>query len=122
MVIISNDGRLNWRTSRSCSVRAMIRWARAVCLVAFVAGCGGAVTAGGSANAPPPGQATAPANVELVDADSAVVGGQRVAFDGVREGLAWPALAKALGRREGDTQAVTIAVRREVPLANVVRA
>jgi len=125
--------------SESCNVRVMVRcargvrWAQAAGLAAFLAGCGGAAGGNGSvaasaasapnaASAPSTASVASAANVELVDAESAIVGGQRVAFDGVREGLAWPALAKALGRREGDTTPLTIAVRREVPMENVVRA
>lgn len=102
----------------------MIRLAGAMSVVALlVAGCGGVTANAHVETAPPPSPPVlASPDVELVDADSAVVKGQRVAFDGVREGLAWPALAKAVGRHEGDATPVTIAVRREVPMANVVRA
>jgi hypothetical protein len=60
-------------------------------------------------------------DVELRDGHIAVVGGKSVAFDGIAEGLAWPALARALGpRKAGDV--VSIQVGRSVPVQDLLRA
>ena len=59
----------------------------------------------------PPSLAASP-DVELRDAKSAVVNGQPVAFDGVAEGLAWPALAQAMKRSQ-----VTARRSRSLPAA-----
>jgi hypothetical protein len=60
-------------------------------------------------------------DVELRDPRVAVVHGQSVPFDGIEEGLTWPALAKALGsRKPGDS--VTLQVGRNVPLRDLLRA
>jgi len=73
--------------------------------------------------APPPPALpiTGEADVELRDPHVAIVHGQSVPFDGVEEGLTWPALQKALGpRKPGDV--VTLQVARSVPMADLLRA
>jgi hypothetical protein len=75
-----------------------------------------------------PAPAAAPAlpvvgqpDVELRDPRVAIVHGQPVPFDGLEEGLTWPALAKALGpRKAGDV--VTLQVARRVPMEDLLRA
>jgi hypothetical protein len=60
-------------------------------------------------------------DVELRDARVALVHGQPVPFDGIEEGLTWPALEKALGpRKAGDV--VTLDVARRVPMGDLLRA
>jgi hypothetical protein len=60
-------------------------------------------------------------DVDIVESGAALVHGTRVAFDGVAEGLAWPALDKALGpRKPGDV--VVIRVARSVPIDDLLRA
>jgi hypothetical protein len=50
----------------------------------------------------------------------AVVHGQSVPFDGIEEGLTWPALEKALGpHKAGDV--LTIQVARTIPVADLYR-
>src|SRR5207249_1210356 len=61
-------------------------------------------------------------NVELKVAGAAVVNGHDVPFDGEVEGLAWPALSKALARPQGDHGLTVIQVAREVPFVNLLRA
>lgn len=59
-------------------------------------------------------------DVELRDPRVAIVHGQPVPFDGIEEGLTWPALAKALGpRKAGDV--VTLQVARKVPMEDLLR-
>jgi hypothetical protein len=60
--------------------------------------------------------------VELREPGIAVVHGQRIAFDVEAEGLSWPNLQHALGRGPGDTGDVTLAVAREVPMRDLLRA
>lgn len=82
-----------------------------------------AASAGSSATvaSPPALPIAAQADVELREPHAAVVGGQSVPFDGVQEGLVWPALAKAVGpRKAGDV--VTIHVARGVPVMDLARA
>jgi hypothetical protein len=64
---------------------------------------------------------TAPVDVQLEESGWAVVHGHRVPFDGLVEGLAWPALDKAVGpRRLG--QVLTLRVARALPMTDVLRA
>jgi hypothetical protein len=104
----------------SASIRAAI-----VGAALAIAGCGGAranvAVSGneGAASASP--AALSRPTFELVDRATAVVHGQRVTFDGVSEGLAWPSLLKALGRGEDDRAPLTILVRRDVPMESVLR-
>lgn len=82
-----------------------------------------AMSTGGSATASAPpslAPATLP-DVELREPSFAVVGGQRIAFDGVAEGLEWPSLQKALPKKS-EGAPVVVQVAREVPLVNVLRA
>jgi hypothetical protein len=61
------------------------------------------------------------ADVEITEPNSATVRGTRVAFDGIEEGLAWPALDKALpGRKTGDV--LTVQVARSTPVIALLRA
>jgi hypothetical protein len=81
----------------------------------------------GCAEAPPPAAAPAavalrPADLELQAADTAVVGGRPVAFDGEAEGLSWPNLERALPRKPGEGGEVTIAVTREARMRDLLRA
>ena len=70
---------------------------------------------------PPALPVAAEADVELRDPHVAIVHGQSVAFDGIEEGLTWPALAKALGpRKPGDV--VIVQVARTVPMQDLLRA
>jgi hypothetical protein len=70
----------------------------------------------------PPALPVAPVpDVELRDPHVALVHGQAVPFDGIEEGLTWPALAKALGpRKPGDV--VIMQVARGVPMEDLLRA
>ena len=63
----------------------------------------------------------AQADVELRDPGVAIVHGQSLPFDGIAEGLAWPALTKAVGpRKAGDV--VVLQVARKVPMEDLLRA
>jgi hypothetical protein len=107
----------------------------AVVALAPLVGCGGGAAVGPAASVPESAPESAPASsatvpplpiapqpdVELRDAHAAFVRGQSVPFDGVEEGLVWPALAKAVGpRKAGDV--VTIQVSRGVPVVDLARA
>jgi hypothetical protein len=71
--------------------------------------------------APPALPVAAQADVELRDPRVAIVHGQSVPFDGIEEGLTWPALRNALGaRKAGDV--VTFQVARTVPMEDLLRA
>ncbi|MGD0527979.1 MAG: hypothetical protein ABSE49_22790 [Polyangiaceae bacterium] len=71
--------------------------------------------------AAPPLPVTGQPDVELRDPRVAVVHGQSVPFDGIEEGLTWPALQKALGpHKAGDV--VTLQVSRGVPIGDLLRA
>ncbi len=60
-------------------------------------------------------------DVELREAGAAMVHGTPVKFDGIEEGLAWPALDKALPpRKTGDV--LTVQVARSLPTVNLLRA
>ena len=81
------------------------------------AGPGGAA----APEAPPSVAIAATPDIEIRESDAAIVHGARVAFDGVAEGLAWPALEKAVGRRHaGDV--VTIQMARGAPIEALLRA
>jgi len=98
------------------------RWLAAGFGVAL-ASCGGPSPspAASPALAPRLLPATVPPDVDLVARDTAVVRGQRVAFDGLPEGLAWPALDRALSPRAlGAT--VTLQASRDVAVVDVLRA
>jgi hypothetical protein len=70
---------------------------------------------------PPALPVTGQPDVELRDPHVAIVHGQSVPFDGIEEGLTWPALGKALGaRKAGDV--VTLQVARTVPMQDLLRA
>jgi hypothetical protein len=70
---------------------------------------------------PPALPVAAQPDVDLADPHVAVVSGQRVPFDGLAEGLEWPALARAVGpHKAGDV--VTIQASRDVPVQDVLRA
>ncbi|HEX8793997.1 MAG TPA: hypothetical protein VF765_23810 [Polyangiaceae bacterium] len=107
-------------------------------VLAAMAGLSGLVACGASAPlpaqaAPPAGaeaaQAPAPEltpaarpDVDLREPGAAIVHGEaRVAFDGIAEGLAWPALDKAIGpRKAGDV--LTVQVARALPTIELLRA
>jgi hypothetical protein len=60
-------------------------------------------------------------DVELREPGAAIVRGAPVAFDGIEEGLAWPALDKALPpRKSGDV--LTLQVARGIPTIHLLRA
>ncbi len=60
-------------------------------------------------------------DVELREPGAAIVHGTAVPFDGIEEGLAWPALDKALPpRKSGDV--LTVQVARGVPTLHLLRA
>jgi hypothetical protein len=113
----------------------------AVSLAVAVAACGGEMQVGGGASSPsaatsaaavmsepvavpvtPPLAPSTSPQVELREPGAAIVGGQRVVFDGVVEAFAWPSLTKALGRKAGDTSPVVVQVGRDVPIINLLRA
>jgi len=101
-------------------------------VAALAAACGGELQVGtggatpaSSSSAPLPTVAPLAASapqIELREPGAATVAGQRVTFDGVAEGLAWPALTKALARKAGDTSPVVIQAGREVPVIDLLRA
>jgi hypothetical protein len=104
----------------------------AVAVAAAVAACGGAsgsVTGPAPASPapasapplPPPLPVAASPDIDLRDRNTAEARGQHVAFDGIAEGLAWPALDKALGAR-APGQSVTIQAVRSVRIVDVLRA
>ena len=71
----------------------------------------------------PPGIApVAQPDVDLREPGAAIVhGSTRVTFDGIAEGLAWPALDKAMGpRKAGDV--LTVQVARALPTIELLRA
>ena len=73
-----------------------------------------------SVHATPSLPVAAQPDVELRDPHVAIVHGQSVPFDGLEEGLTWPALVKALGpRKPGDV--VIVQVARTVPMADLLR-
>jgi len=95
----------------------------------LLAGCGATATAPAAwaqpvkkAAVPVPALAiAAQPDVVLRDPHVAVVHGQSVQFDGIEDGLAWPALVTALGpRKAGDV--VTLDVARTVPMNDLLRA
>lgn len=99
--------------------------------LALLVGCGG--RAAPPVQAPPaaaelpqpPSEELAPAaqpDVDLSEPGAAVLhGSTRVAFDGIAEGLAWPALAKAIGpQKSGDV--LTVHVARSLPTIELLRA
>jgi hypothetical protein len=98
-------------------------------------GCAGPTATAPPADAPagvsPPGAAAPPSaaalavaaqpDIELRQPGAAIVHGNPVAFDGVAEGLSWPALDKALPpRKTGDV--LTIQVARGLPTIELLRA
>ncbi len=103
-----------------------------VVVLAGIAGCG--ASPGAQAQPAPPAGATTPQataaetppaalpDVDLREPGAAVVrGSTRVPFDGLAEGLAWPALDKAMGpRKTGD--AITVQVARSLPTIELLRA
>jgi hypothetical protein len=87
-----------------------------------------------AASAPTPSPAAAPSasparslpvsgtpDIELTEQGAAQVHGARVVFDGIEEGLAWPALAKAIGPHKPG-EGVTIQVARNLPVIQLLRA
>lgn len=91
--------------------------------------CGGEAAQVAQAQAPAaavppvvPGLAVAPQpDIDLREPGAAVVHGTQVAFDGIEEGLAWPALDKALPpRKPGDV--LTLQVARGLPIIHLLRA
>jgi hypothetical protein len=101
------------RASRVCALPLA-----PIALVGALSGCGAASAASG------PGGVTAvrAPDLELRDANGAVLAGKAIAMDGIAEGLAWPALRDAVARKPGDHAPLTIAVGRAVPLNLVLRA
>lgn len=115
------------------SARAIVLALAAAFVAAFV-GCAGPTVEAPPAAAPV-GAAPAPVpapvpglpvatqvDVELREPGAAIVhGSTRVAFDGIEEGLAWPALDKALGpRKTGDV--LTMQIARGLPTIQLLRA
>jgi hypothetical protein len=82
-------------------------------------GCGAQGTS--PAQAPSP-VVSGPVDVELGTPNSAQVHGQRIAFDGEPDGLAWPNLDRALARKPGDAGSLTLAVARDAKMRDVLRA
>ncbi len=66
--------------------------------------------------------AAVPAQISLRTPHVATVGGKAVAFDGVEEGLAWPALEAAVARKPGDPTPLVIDVARDIPMVDLERA
>ena len=121
--------------ARKCGNVAAVKraWAGTLGFLAAVAGtalpaCAAPVQAPSTWPQPPDPSAAPPAlpvtgqpDVELRDPHVAIVHGQAVPFDGIEEGLTWPALQKALGaRKAGDV--VTLQVARTVPMQDLLRA
>ena len=63
-----------------------------------------------------------PPQVELREPNVAQVAGERIGFDGISEALAWPALAKALGRGDGGAPSTVVSAGRDVPMRDLLRA
>jgi hypothetical protein len=63
--------------------------------------------------------APAPPDVEVVAADAATVGGLRVPYDGIDEGLVWPKLQKVVGKGTGT---LVIQLGRDVSIKGLLRA
>jgi len=87
----------------------------------------GVSTAPTTAAAPPTAPvaspiAAAPAQITLQAPHVANVGGKTIPFDGIEEGLAWPALEAAVGRKPGDPTPLVIDVARDVPMVDLERA
>jgi hypothetical protein len=109
---------------------------RAWCIATFaLAACGGQVQMGadpiGASTAPTSSEpapeavssiAVAPAQISLRTPHVAMVAGKAVPFDGIEEGLAWPALEAAIGRKPGDATPLVIDVARDVPMVDLERA
>jgi len=117
-------------------MRRCAAWLAVATLGAAGAACGGmagesAPSAGSPASSPAQGPALAPPapslpisgtpDIDLTDANAATVHGSRVTFDGIEEGLAWPALERAMGPRQPG-EVVTIQVGRAVPMIALLRA
>jgi hypothetical protein len=101
-------------------------WTAVACL--SLASCGGTVSAPSTwepartpAAVPASLAIASQADIELREPHVAVVRGQPVAFDGIAEGLAWPALSKALGSHKAG-EVVTVQVGRNVPVQDLLRA
>jgi hypothetical protein len=62
------------------------------------------------------------AQISLRAPHVATVAGKAIAFDGVEEGLAWPALEAAVARKPGDPTPLVIDVARDVPMVDLERA
>jgi hypothetical protein len=121
--------------AESCGNVPAVKLACAAAASLLLASCGSAVVAPATSETartptvaeaptsiPAPAVSVAPQpDVELRDPHVAIVHGQSVPFDGIAEGLVWPALEKALGaRRSGDV--VTLQVARNVPVEDLLRA
>jgi hypothetical protein len=65
------------------------------------------------------GAASPSPDVRIHETKTADVGSAHVPFDGIEEGLSWPALVKAVGSRGGP---VVVDVERAVPTMDVLRA
>lgn len=110
----------------------------ALVVAAALAACGGELQVGGGMGTPgvtAPSTATTTAEpvaapiapsmspqIEIREPGAAIVGGKRIPFDGIVEGLMWPALMTALPRAKGDTSPIVIQAGREVPIVHVLRA
>lgn len=118
------QGTGNWGSFAAVSVRLAMVWGLAL------AACGGEAATMPPAAAPAAATAapSAPAlpiaakpDVDLEAPGVASVRGAPVAFDGVEEGLAWPALDRAVGpRKTGDV--LTVQVARGLPVVQLLRA
>jgi hypothetical protein len=101
-----------------------------------LAACGGQVQMGtepvGASTTPAASTTLAPttvgspipvaaAQIDLRTPHVALVGGKPIAFDGIEEGLAWPALAAAIGRKPNDPTPLVVDVARDVPLVDLER-
>ena len=86
----------------------------------FAAGCGGANE--GRHVRPPVSSLLAPAEptVEIRSANRAFLGTEEVAYDGLDQGLAWPALERAVAKSSMSKPVVQVA--RDVPIQTVLRA
>ncbi len=81
----------------------------------------GSSPAAASATTAPALPVSTQVDVELREPGAAIVHGTPVAFDGIEEGLAWPALDKALPpRKPGDV--LTVQVARGLPTIHLLRA
>jgi hypothetical protein len=90
-------------------------------LLGALGGCAGATALAPTATLSTKAAPAAPI-VELRGRNAAVVRGQPIAFDGIEEGLAWPALDHAVARKTGDRSPIIMGVARDALMRDLLRA